>query len=103
LGRGIVHVIEGLNGERVGILRAPPDCDFRSAPATPDGVLVATEAIVEFIVGKDAVPRIIVNVGVLVVRQWVLSAFIKDLQRKANSLSREWETPPPLFCWPCRR
>jgi len=38
LGRGIVHVIGGLNRERVGVLRAPPDCDFRSAPATPDGV-----------------------------------------------------------------
>jgi hypothetical protein len=24
--------------ERVGVLRAPPDCDFRSTPATPDGV-----------------------------------------------------------------
>jgi len=38
LGRGIVHVIGGLGRERVGVLRAPPACDFRSAPATPDGV-----------------------------------------------------------------
>ena len=37
-GRGIVHLIGRLNRERVGVLRAPPDCDFRSAPATPDGV-----------------------------------------------------------------
>jgi len=38
LGRGIVHVIGGLSRGRVGILRAPPAYDFRSAPATPDGV-----------------------------------------------------------------
>jgi len=31
-------VIGGMNRERAGVLRAPPDCDFRSAPATPDGV-----------------------------------------------------------------
>jgi len=31
-------IIGGLNRERVGVLRAPPNCDFRSAPATPDGV-----------------------------------------------------------------
>jgi len=39
-GRGIVHVIlpGELKRERMGVPRAPPDCDFRSAPATPDGV-----------------------------------------------------------------
>ena len=38
LGRGIVHVTGGLNRGRVGVLRAPPAYDFRSAPASPDGV-----------------------------------------------------------------
>jgi hypothetical protein len=38
LGRSIVHVIGGLGRERVGVLRAPPACDFRSPPATPEGV-----------------------------------------------------------------
>jgi len=38
LGRGIVHVTGGLSRGRVGVLRAPPAYDFRSAPATPDGV-----------------------------------------------------------------
>jgi len=38
LGRGIVHATGGLSRERVGVLRAPPAYDFRSAPATPDGV-----------------------------------------------------------------
>jgi len=38
LGRGIVHVTGVLSRGRVGVLGAPPAYDFRSAPATPDGV-----------------------------------------------------------------
>jgi len=38
LGRGIVHATGGLSRGRVEVLGAPPAYDFRSAPATPDGV-----------------------------------------------------------------
>jgi len=38
LGRGIMHVTGGLSRRRVGVLKAPPACDYRSALATPDGV-----------------------------------------------------------------